>query len=47
MNDLLELVVDQNASDLHCQVGLPPTLRMSGSMVPIEGPDLTPAMTEA
>lgn len=47
MNDLLELVVDQGASDLHCQVGQPPTLRMSGSMVPIEGPDLTPAMTEA
>ena len=46
MNDLLELVVDQNASDLHCQVGQPPTLRISGSMVPIEGPDLTPLDTE-
>jgi len=46
MNDLLELVVDQNASDLHCQVGQPPTLRISGSMVPIEGPSLTPADTE-
>lgn len=46
MNDLLELVVDQNASDLHCQVGQPPTLRLSGSMVPIEGPNLTPTDTE-
>jgi twitching motility protein PilT len=46
MNDLLELVVDQNASDLHCQVGQPPTLRISGSMVPIEGPVLTPQDTE-
>ena len=46
MNDLLELVVDQNASDLHCQVGQPPTLRISGSMVPIEGLDLTPQDTE-
>ncbi len=46
MNDLLELVVDQNASDLHCQVGQPPTLRISGSMVPIEGPNLTPEDTE-
>ena len=45
-NDLLELVVDQNASDLHCQVGQPPTLRISGSMVPIEGPSLTPEDTE-
>ena len=46
MNDLLELVVDQTASDLHCQVGQPPTLRISGSMVPIEGPALTPQDTE-
>ena len=46
MNDLLELVVEQNASDLHCQVGQPPTLRLSGSMVPIEGPNLTPGDTE-
>lgn len=46
MNDLLELVVDQNASDLHLQVGQPPTLRMSGSMVPIEGEILTPSDTE-
>ena len=46
MNDLLELVVEQNASDLHCQVGQPPTLRISGSMVPIEGADLTAADTE-
>lgn len=46
MNDLLELVVDQNASDLHLQVGQPPTLRLNGSMVPIEGPALQPADTE-
>ena len=46
MNDLLELMVDQRASDLHLQVGQPPTLRLSGSMTPIEGPALTPADTE-
>ena len=46
MNDLLELVVEQGASDLHLQVGQPPTLRLSGSMVPIEGPALTPTDTE-
>lgn len=46
MNDLLDLVVEQNASDLHCQVGQPPTLRISGSMVPIEGPSLTLEDTE-
>jgi len=46
MNDLLDLVVEQNASDLHLQVDLPPTLRISGSMMPIEGEPLTPADTE-
>ena len=46
MNDLLDLVVDQNASDLHLQVGQPPTLRLSGSMLPIDGPPLTPEDTE-
>ncbi len=46
MNELLELVVEQNASDLHCQVGQPPTLRISGSMTPIDGPHLTPDDTE-
>jgi twitching motility protein PilT len=46
MNDLLELVVEQNASDLHLQVGQPPTLRVSGSMMPIEGPPLAPEDTE-
>jgi len=46
MNELLELVVEQNASDLHCQVGQPPTLRISGTMLPIEGPPLTPFDTE-
>ncbi|HBR92592.1 MAG TPA: type IV pili twitching motility protein PilT [Opitutae bacterium] len=40
MNDLLELMVDQGASDLHIQVKQPPTLRISGTMVPVEGPEL-------
>lgn len=46
MDDLLELMVDQGASDLHIQVNQPPTLRISGSMVPVEGPALTPDDTE-
>ena len=46
MNDLLDLMVDQGASDLHLQVGQPPTIRLSGSMTPIDGPALTPADTE-
>ncbi len=46
MNDLLDLMVDQGGSDLHLQVHQPPTLRISGSMLPIDGPALTPADTE-
>lgn len=46
MNDLLELMVEQGASDLHLQVGQPPTLRINGSMVPIEGAALTSLDTE-
>ena len=46
MNELLDLMVEQGASDLHLQVGQPPTLRLSGSMIPIEGDNLTPEDTE-
>ena len=46
INDLLEIVVEQNASDLHLNVGQPPTLRISGDMTPVDGPALTPADTE-
>jgi twitching motility protein PilT len=46
INDLLELMVDQGASDLHLQVKQAPTLRMSGSMMPVEGPSLTSQDTE-
>jgi len=46
MNDLLDLMVDQNASDLHIQVGQPPSLRLSGSITPIDGAPLTPGDTE-
>jgi twitching motility protein PilT len=36
---LLEEVVKKKASDLHLQVGLPPVLRIDGSLVPISGAD--------
>lgn len=36
---LLEEVVRRRASDLHIQVGLPPMLRMDGSLVPMSGFD--------
>lgn len=37
---LLEEVVKKKASDLHLQVGLPPILRIDGSLVPVSGADL-------
>jgi twitching motility protein PilT len=46
MNDLLDLMVDQGGSDLHLQVHQPPTLRISGSMTPIDGPPLSSSDTE-
>lgn len=41
--DILQLVVDQDASDLHVNVGIPPTLRIHGNLVPIQG---APALTK-
>ncbi|HVU39102.1 MAG TPA: type IV pilus twitching motility protein PilT [Opitutales bacterium] len=46
MNDLLNLMVDVGASDLHLQVGQAPTLRLAGGMSPVDGPKLTPTDTE-
>ena len=46
MNELLDLMLEQRASDLHIQVGQPPTLRIDGFMTPVDGPALRPADTE-
>ncbi len=46
MNDLLQLMVDEGASDLHIEVGLPPVIRLHGSMTPIDAPNLAPEDTE-
>src|SRR5438067_230911 len=47
MHDLLQLVIDEGASDLHIEVGIPPVLRLHGGMHPIDAPPLTPEDTEA
>ena len=45
---LLEEVIKHDASDLHLQVGLPPMLRVDGSLEPVsEAPVLKPEDTEA
>ena len=46
MNDLLQLTVDEGASDLHLTVGAPPILRISGGLQPLDSPLLTPDDTE-
>src|SRR4051812_32899197 len=44
--DILLKVVEHKASDLHITSGAPPTLRVCGSLVPLEGlPNLTPTDT--
>ncbi len=46
MNDLLQLVLDENASDLHLQVDAPPTLRIHGDLFGLETGKLTRDDTE-
>ncbi len=46
MDELLQLVVDENASDLHIAVGKPPCLRIDGRLRPLETNPLAPDDTE-
>ncbi|RYZ73565.1 MAG: PilT/PilU family type 4a pilus ATPase [Proteobacteria bacterium] len=43
---LLKTMVDQNASDLHITVGVPPEFRISGNMVKVKTDGLTPQDTK-
>lgn len=46
MNELLQLCVDEGASDLHLSVGQAPILRIHGSLHAIDSSSLTPDDTE-
>jgi twitching motility protein PilT len=46
MDDLLDLVVREEASDLHLTVGLPPVLRVHGTLHPLSSAPLRPEDTE-
>jgi twitching motility protein PilT len=46
MNELLQLAVDEGASDLHLEVKSPPVLRIHGRLRPLDTPPLTPEDTE-
>ncbi|MEZ4743068.1 MAG: type IV pilus twitching motility protein PilT [Bdellovibrionota bacterium] len=43
---LLKALIDQNGSDLHITSGSPPRLRLSGSLLKLELPPLTPSQTQ-
>ncbi len=43
IHDMLQLTIDQSASDLHIMVGVPPCLRVDGALLPIQG---APALTK-
>ena len=47
MKELLELVIQKKASDLHISVGMPPVLRIDGKLVPTEYEPLTVSDTKA
>ncbi len=44
--DLLKLMIEKGASDLHITTGSPPRLRIDGKLVSIDHPPLTPADTK-
>jgi twitching motility protein PilT len=46
LEDLLRLVIEEEASDLHISVGVPPTLRLKGLLTPLNTPPLTAADME-
>lgn len=48
IQQLLDLTITRNASDLHLSVGFPPTLRIHGELIPVPGePSTTPPQIES
>ena len=43
IGELLAIVAERGASDLHLSTGMPPMLRVDGDMRPLEGPALAAA----
>jgi len=46
MSDLLQLVVSEGSSDLHIRVGVPPVIRVHGTLCRVDGPILRPEDAE-
>src|SRR4029079_7538783 len=47
LQQLLKVVIDKGASDMHISTGAPPLLRVDGSVLPLGLPPLTPIETKA
>jgi twitching motility protein PilT len=45
--DLLKIMIDKGASDLHITTGSPPRMRVDGKLIPIDAPSLNPPDTKA
>jgi twitching motility protein PilT len=45
--DLLKVMIEKGASDLHITTGSPPRLRVDGKLIPLDDPSLTPAETKS
>ena len=41
MDELLSLAVDENASDIHLAVGIPPKFRINGGLQEVDVPPLS------
>jgi twitching motility protein PilT len=46
MSDLLQLVVSEGSSDLHIRVGIPPVIRVHGTLHRVDGPSMRTEDTE-
>ncbi|MCS6799254.1 MAG: type IV pilus twitching motility protein PilT [Myxococcota bacterium] len=46
LHQLLRVMIDRGASDLHITAGSPPQLRLDGSLVPLKTPPLSPVETK-
>lgn len=48
IHDIMQLLADKHGSDIHVLTGVPPTLRIDGQLLPVEGtPQLTNEQAEA
>lgn len=45
--DLLKIMIEKGASDLHITTGSPPRMRVDGKLIPIDSPPLNPPDTKA